>query len=149
VEIPRRIPRPWEEPAHWFDPGTIIAAEEGVLITAIDEVYPELRLADRISHYRRGLGRMRRVREQPEQLGPDAKKRVNKRLIVRALTDPEFRKMLQTDPEKVLGLPEFSATSRQEIGFVLATVRAIDSQIAALADELLCANGGPCGIAAV
>ena len=52
------IPRPWEEPAHWFDPGTLIAAEERVLISVIDEVYPELRLVDRISHYRHGMGRV-------------------------------------------------------------------------------------------
>jgi hypothetical protein len=37
------------EPVHWFDPGYVIAAEEAILIHAIDEVYPELRLADRIS----------------------------------------------------------------------------------------------------
>ena len=37
------------EPAHWFDPGRAIVAEEAVLIHAIDEVYPELRLAERIS----------------------------------------------------------------------------------------------------
>jgi hypothetical protein len=45
------------EPAHWFDPGQVIAAEEAVLISAIDEVYPGLRLAERIDYYRRGLGR--------------------------------------------------------------------------------------------
>lgn len=54
------IPRPWEEPAHWFDPGSLIAAEERVLISVIDEVYPELRLVDRISQYRRGMGRILR-----------------------------------------------------------------------------------------
>ena len=37
------------EPVHWFDPGYVIAAEEAVLIHAIDEVYPELRLADRVA----------------------------------------------------------------------------------------------------
>ncbi len=37
------------EPVHWFDPGYVIAAEEAILIHAIDEVYPELRLADRIT----------------------------------------------------------------------------------------------------
>jgi hypothetical protein len=45
------------EPAHWFDPGQVIAAEEAVLISAMDEVYPGLRLAERIDYYRRGLGR--------------------------------------------------------------------------------------------
>lgn len=37
------------EPAHWFDPGVAIAIEDAVVISAIDEVYPELRLAERIS----------------------------------------------------------------------------------------------------
>jgi len=38
-----------EEPVHWFDPGIAIAIEEALVIFAIDEVYPELRLAERIS----------------------------------------------------------------------------------------------------
>jgi hypothetical protein len=37
------------EPAHWFDPGIAIAIEDAVVISAIDEVYPELRLAERIA----------------------------------------------------------------------------------------------------
>jgi len=37
------------EPAHWFDAGVAIAGEEAILIAAIDEVYPELRLAERVS----------------------------------------------------------------------------------------------------
>lgn len=56
-----------QEPAHWFDPGTPIAPEERVLISVIDEVYPELRLADRIGDYRRGIGRM-----PGEEAGPSA-----------------------------------------------------------------------------
>lgn len=43
-----RVPS-YGEPVHWFDPGYVIAAEEALLIHAIDEVYPELRLADRIT----------------------------------------------------------------------------------------------------
>ena len=38
-----------QESAHWFDPGYAIAAEEAVVILAIDQVNPELRLAERIS----------------------------------------------------------------------------------------------------
>jgi hypothetical protein len=45
------------EPAHWFDPGSLISLEERVLIDAIDEVYPELRLVERIDFYRRGMQR--------------------------------------------------------------------------------------------
>ena len=46
------------EPAHWFDAGVAIGGEEAVLIAAIDEVYPELRLVERVSaarQVRRGL----------------------------------------------------------------------------------------------
>jgi hypothetical protein len=45
--------RPPPEPAHWFDPGILISEEEQVVIVALDEVYPELRLVERISSYRR------------------------------------------------------------------------------------------------
>jgi hypothetical protein len=55
IPIDNRVvvgPSPWEEPAHWFDPGVVIATEEKVMILAIDEVYPELRLVDRLMSYR-------------------------------------------------------------------------------------------------
>jgi len=38
-----------EEPAHWFDAGAVIALEDALVIMAIDAVYPELRLAERVS----------------------------------------------------------------------------------------------------
>jgi hypothetical protein len=75
------------------------------------------------------------------------KREVNRKLVLRALTEPEFRKKLEAAPREVLGIREFSATNELEIRFVLAAVRAIEAQIGGLADELLCANGGPCGIA--
>jgi hypothetical protein len=40
------------EPAHWFDPQVVLQPEESVLISVIDEVYPELSLASRISAIR-------------------------------------------------------------------------------------------------
>jgi hypothetical protein len=46
-----------QEPAHWFDPGSLISLEERVLIDVIDEVYPELRLVERLDLYRRGVER--------------------------------------------------------------------------------------------
>lgn len=67
-------PSPWEEPAHWFDPGTIIDAEEKVLISAIDETYPELKLVDRLMTYRIAAGQkvIEDVKEpaHPYQAGP-------------------------------------------------------------------------------
>lgn len=71
----------------------------------------------------------------------------NKALVVRALTDPAFRRLLAEQPAKALGVAKLSAVKEREVKIVLAVVKGIDRQIANLADELLCANGGPCGIA--
>jgi len=64
---PTALVRPPEvrEPAHWFDPGIAIAIEDAVVISAIDEVYPELRLAERIAADRLILNRIR-----PEVMEP-------------------------------------------------------------------------------
>jgi uncharacterized protein YfkK (UPF0435 family) len=40
------------EPAHWFDPQVVLQPDESVIIAVIDEVYPELNLASRISAIR-------------------------------------------------------------------------------------------------
>jgi hypothetical protein len=85
--------------------------------------------------------------ETPKSRTPHAKKKVNKELVLRALTDREFRKLLATDPEKALG-KSLTPINKQEIALVLAAVKGIESHIGHLADSLLCANG-PCGIAEV
>jgi len=78
---------------------------------------------------------------------PQAKKKVNKELVLKALTDREFRKLLGTDPEKALG-KSLSPVQKQEIALVLATVKGIESHIVHLSDILLCATPPePCGIA--
>lgn len=41
------------EPAHWFDAGITLAREESLLIAAIDEVYTDLKLAERVAVARR------------------------------------------------------------------------------------------------
>ncbi len=76
-------------------------------------------------------------------------KRRQEQLILRALTDPEFRKSLQSAPHEALGKARLTPESQKEVAMILAVVKGIEAQISALADELLCANGGPCGIAAV
>jgi hypothetical protein len=73
-------------------------------------------------------------------------KKAQKELILKALTDASFRKMLTTDPAKALG-KKITPQMANDIKIVLAVVKGIDAQISNLADELLCANGGPCGIA--
>ena len=71
----------------------------------------------------------------------------NRALICRALTDVTFRKQLETEPTKALGVKTVTPAKAKEITKVLATLKEIDAKINGLADELLCANGGPCGIA--
>ena len=44
-----RVPPEVLEPAHWFDSGVAIAVSDRLLIEAIDMVYPDLRLADRVA----------------------------------------------------------------------------------------------------
>ncbi|MEI9477829.1 MAG: hypothetical protein WCO26_14805 [Deltaproteobacteria bacterium] len=73
-------------------------------------------------------------------------KKTQKELILKALTDASFRKLLTTDPANALG-KKITPHSEKEVKMVLAVVKGIDAQISHLADELLCANGGPCGIA--
>jgi len=41
-----------KEPAHWFDAGIALAEDEEILISAIDEVYQDLKLAERIAGVR-------------------------------------------------------------------------------------------------
>jgi len=43
------------EPAQWFDPGLLVSVEEAVLIHALDSVYPQLRLIERIGQIRASI----------------------------------------------------------------------------------------------
>jgi hypothetical protein len=76
-------------------------------------------------------------------------RRVNKELLYRALVDPAFRTQLEANPAAALKRQpqEITPKRRQEISQILNVVRQIEDQLARIADELLCANGGPCGIA--
>jgi hypothetical protein len=76
---------------------------------------------------------------------PEFKKK-QKELVLKALTDPSFRKALTNEPEKALG-KKLTAKMTRELKTILKLVKGIEEQISHLADELLCANGGPCGIA--
>jgi hypothetical protein len=82
--------------------------------------------------------------------GIDLRRRKNRDLLHRALTDLNFRKQLEINPAVALGKPPSKITDkhRGEIKRVLDTVKQVEDLINRLADELLCANGGPCGIAA-
>ena len=71
----------------------------------------------------------------------------NRELVYKALTDPSFRKLLQTQPAKALGVTKLSPEKAKMVTTALSAIKEIDSKISSIADELLCANGGPCGIA--
>jgi hypothetical protein len=64
--------------------------------------------------------------------------KMERELILKALTDPAFRRSLEE------GNAEVDEDTRT---YVLAAVKGINTQVAKAPDELLCAYGpGPCGI---
>jgi len=86
------------------------------------------------------------AKRQPAKRGAQ-QKAVNKQLVLKALVDPKFRKQLEQKPEAALGMKGLTEAQKAHVQLVLAAVKGIQRQISALADQLLCANGGPCGIA--
>lgn len=67
------------EPAHWFDPGVIMEVEDAMLISAIDEIYPELRLADRVASFRQAF-----LRIPPEVQEPAHFRQIEQQVIKEA-----------------------------------------------------------------
>lgn len=72
----------------------------------------------------------------------------NREIIFKTLTDPKFRKEFMSNPQKALGLKEFTDINKKEVETLLKTVEEIEARVGRLADALLCADNGPCGIAA-
>jgi hypothetical protein len=66
-----------------------------------------------------------------------------KEMVLKALTDPKFRKMLQAEPEKLLNKRTIDVATQKEIAVTLSLVKGIEAQISAVADELLCAYNPP------
>jgi hypothetical protein len=61
-----------KEPAHWFHPGSPISEQDKVQISALDEVYPELKLADRVAAMRGLLRSVRPDVMEPAHVGTGA-----------------------------------------------------------------------------
>lgn len=63
----------WEvqEPAHWFHPAATIPIEDQIVIAAIDEVYGDLRLAERIAQTRLMLRCVRPEVMEPAHIRPE------------------------------------------------------------------------------
>jgi len=65
------------------------------------------------------------------------KPKVDKQLVLRALTDAKFRKMLQVSPLEAIELAQIKG-GMIEVSALLAMVGAINQQISHVGDELLC-----------
>ena len=78
---------------------------------------------------------------------PESKPKANRDLILRALTDRQFRKVLEKNPQEAIGARKMTDINKREISLVLATVRGLEAQIRSVGDELLCLEPPPCGIA--
>ena len=77
------------EPAHWFDPRITLPVEDVVTISAIDAVYSELRLAERISANRTAVRRIAsHVKEPAHFVRPDVREPAH---FLQSLVRPEVR----------------------------------------------------------
>jgi len=85
----------WEshEPAHWFNSAYAISAEEAMHISLLDEVYPELRLMDRIVS-------ARQVMPQFTKVMPEVQEPAHFRQIIAAI--PELPKEMLAELAQVL-----------------------------------------------
>lgn len=85
----------WEshEPAHWFNPTITMADEEALHISLLDEVYPELRLIDRVAAARQAM-------PQIAQIAPEVQEPAHFRQIVAAI--PELPKEMLAELAQVL-----------------------------------------------
>ena len=62
--------------------------------------------------------------------------------LKRVLTDAEYRRTLETSPEKILG-PNYTREDIESIRRVLAKASQVDSRIETLATEILCTVPDP------
>ena len=78
-----------QEPAHWFDPRITLPVEDAVTISAIDIVYPDLHLAERISANRMAVRRIAaHVKEPAHFVRPDVREPAH---FLQSLVRPEVR----------------------------------------------------------
>lgn len=70
----------------------------------------------------------------------------NRQLVYKSLTDPAYRKLLLESPEKALNVKTLTPDKLAMVKKMVERIKIIENDISHVADELLCANGGPCGI---
>lgn len=100
-----------QEPAHWFDANIALEMEEELLISAIDEVYGELKLAERVAggryqsrklipgvrepaHYRQILDELIEARVDARKLIPGVREPAHFRNLSELLENPQKLQLL-------------------------------------------------------
>lgn len=109
-----------QEPAHWFDANIALELEEELLISVIDEVYSELKLADRVAfgryQSRKFIPGVREPAHFRHILEDLAATRIDARKLLPGVREPaHFRKItdLLEDPEKLQMLSELATLLRR------------------------------------
>jgi hypothetical protein len=76
---------------------------------------------------------------QPQPGTLDLRRKKNRDMVYRALTDPNFRKQIETNPAAALGKTpqQITEKNRAEMRKVLEIVKQVETKLAQLADELL------------
>jgi hypothetical protein len=107
-----RSPHPYQEPPHWFDSRIQITQREQALIVALDEVYPELHLVERINACRQG----QTVFLNPQPLPPRALVQKLEELLAGPQPQPwmELVKFLVAELESEGQVPESLKVKRFE-----------------------------------
>lgn len=112
-----------QEPAHWFDANIALELEEGLLISVIDEVYGELKLAERVAigryQSRKLIPGVREPAHFRQILDELVETRLDARKLLPGVREPaHFRKIsdLLEDPSKLQMLSELSTLLRK-LGF--------------------------------
>ena len=123
AELAAKVRPEVQEPAHWFNAGVTLAMEEELLISVIDEVYPELRLAERVAFGRRDSRRPIPGVREPAHFRNVIEGLIDERLdrskLIPGVREPaHFRNIgdLLEDPGKAQMLSEL-ATVLRKLGF--------------------------------
>lgn len=69
---------------------------------------------------------------------------LRRKILARAVVDPEFRKRLFRNPEDVFE-GKLSKTDAAALARMKVTLPALDDIVTSLAGEVLCGGGGGCG----
>ncbi len=105
-----------QEPAHWFDANIALEMEEELLISVIDEVYTDLKLADRVAFGRYQSRKLiPGVREPAHYHGVDdlLGERFDARKLIPGVREPAHFRQLLEDPDKLQMLSELASLLRR------------------------------------